>query len=368
MTVSWTDAELQDLKKPSMQAAPLAADLALLGPKIPPQQQIVLYSDAQWEEFVHEWAHFCLKKKYKQVQRFSGSGDRGVDVAGFTDDHKLNGVWDNYQCKHYDHALYPTDALPEIGKMLWHAFNKQFAPPRRYYFVAPRGVGTTLNGLLSNAPELKKELVKRWEKDCKSKITAKQDITLEGVFLAYVENFDFTIFNSKTALALVEDHQHCPMHAAQFGGGLPVRPDPPEPPEQVDLVESRYIKKLLDAYADHKKEDVPSPDHLKKWSKLKDHFFRQRIAFYHAKSLRVFARDTVPDGTFKSLQQDIYIGVIDTHDAEQPDGYARVCAVTKSARDLQITTNALITRSKPQDRDGICHQLANEDRLKWTSE
>jgi hypothetical protein len=40
-------------------------------------------------------------------------------------------------------------------------------------------------------------------------------------------------------------------------------------------------------------------------------------------------------------------------------------AVTKAARDMQITSNALITRAKPQDRDGICHQLANEDRLRW---
>lgn len=80
----------------------------------------------------------------------------------------------------------------------------------------------------------------------------------------------------------------------------------------------------------------------------------------------MFARDTVPAGTFESLQEDIYTGVIDTHVATHADGYVRVCAVTKAARDLQITSNVLIMRAKPQDRDGICHQLANEDRLQWT--
>jgi hypothetical protein len=99
---------------------------------------------------------------------------------------------------------------------------------------------------------------------------------------------------------------------------------------------------------------------------LRDHFLRQREAFYQAESLRVFARDTVPPGTFESLQDDIYDGVIDTHDAGHADGYARVCEVTKAARELQITSNALISCTKPKDRDGICHHLANEDRLQWT--
>jgi pilus assembly protein CpaF len=40
--------------------------------------------------------------------------------------------------------------------------------------------------------------------------------------------------------------------------------------------------------------------------------------------------------------------------------------VTQAARALQLTSNALLTSTKPKDRDGICHQLANEDRLRWT--
>ena len=100
--------------------------------------------------------------------------------------------------------------------------------------------------------------------------------------------------------------------------------------------------------------------------KLKDHFRRQREAFYHAESLRVFARDSVPPGTFESLQDDIHDGVIDTHDASHSDGFEKVCAVTKAAREVEITANALITSTRPKDRDGICHQLVNEERLQWT--
>jgi hypothetical protein len=279
---------------------------------------------------------------------------------------KLLGVWDNYQCKHYDHALYPSDALPEIGKLLWYTFKDEFAVPRRYYFVAPKGVGTTLNGLLANAGELKKVLIEGWDKNCKNKITRTEEIRMTSDFLAYVEAFDFSIFDSKTGLQLVEDHQHCPYHAARFGGGLPPRPDPETPPDDIAPTESRYVEQLFSAYADHKKTPITDLTGLKPHPTLRDHFLRQRVSFYHAESLRIFARDSVPPGTFESLQEDICAGVIDTHDAAHADGYARVCAVTKAARDMQITANALITRAKPQDRDGICHQLANEDRLRWT--
>lgn len=156
------NAHLKDIPPPAAATETLTADQALHGHHIPPQQQLLLYSADQWEGFVQEWAHYCLKAIYSQVQRFSGAGDRGIDIAGFTDANKLNGVWDNYQCKHYDHALYPSDALPEIGKLLWYTFNKQFAVPSRYCFVAPKGAGTTLNAYLANAPELKKALIEGW--------------------------------------------------------------------------------------------------------------------------------------------------------------------------------------------------------------
>jgi hypothetical protein len=90
--------DFADISEPPAPGSILGPDQALLGPQIPAHQQIVLYSDKQWETFVQEWAHFCLKKEYVQVHRFSGSGDKGVDVAGFADAQKLNGVWDNYQC------------------------------------------------------------------------------------------------------------------------------------------------------------------------------------------------------------------------------------------------------------------------------
>lgn len=153
MTEEW-----REIAAPLIPNEPTAALIAS-GPSIPPQQRLLLYSADQWEDFIEEWAYYCLRTRYTHVQRFSGAGDRGIDIAGFTDGFRLLGVWDNYQCKHYDHALYPTDIWVELGKIIWHSFNDEYAPPRHYYFVAPKGVGTTVGGLFANAAKLKEQLL-----------------------------------------------------------------------------------------------------------------------------------------------------------------------------------------------------------------
>lgn len=360
MSGDWTD-----IPGPSTPSTLITSAHIATGPVIPPQQRLLTYSYDQWEDFVQEWLHYCLRKNYKQINRFTGSGDMGVDVVGFVDDKRLEGVWDNYQCKHYDQALTPGNIWVEIGKVVWYSFNKKYAPPRRYYFVAPRGAGTKLSRLLSNATDLRSELLDNWDKSIKNHITSTQEVRLDAKLLAYVNAFDFSIFESKTALQLVEDHRETPVHAARFGGGLPARPAPNTPPIDVALKESQYISQLLGAYAEHAGSAISDPADIP-LPKLKSHFNRQREAFYQAESLRVFARDNVPKGTFESLQQDVYTGVIDTHDSDHVDGFQKVCAVTKAARDLEITANALISCTNPQDRDGICHQLVNEERLRWT--
>jgi hypothetical protein len=347
MTEEW-----KEIAEPAILNQPTAASMTS-GPPISPQQRLLLYSADQWEEFIEEWAYYCLRARYMHVQRFSGAGDRGIDIAGFTDAFRFLGVWDNYQCKHYDHALYPTDIWVD-------------APPRHYYFVAPRGVGTTVGGLFANAKKLKEQLMVNWDRYVRKEISSTIDVVLEGELLAYFETFDFTIFDSKTALQLIEDHCSTPRHAMRFGGGLKSRPTSPAPPMTIASSESRYVSKLLAAYTQHKGVTVSDAAALGKWPPIKAHFSRQREAFYEAEALRIFARDSVPSGTFEALQEDIYGGVVDVHDGPHADGYARVVAVTKSARDLQITANPLISCTKPKDRDGICHQLANDDRFQWT--
>jgi len=356
----------KDIPVPSAQG-PLTLDQAQFGHRLPPQQQLILYSPGQWEDFAHEWVHYGLKQLYLKVERFSGPGDEGIDVAAYTDAKKLDGIWDNYQCKHYDHALQPSDVWAEFGKILWYSCMGSYKAPRQYFFVAPRGAGTKLTALLGNAAKLKAAVLENWDKHIRKKITDTQEVALEGKLLDYVEGFDFSIFEAKTSLEIIELHREkCPYHVARFGGGLPERPEAQLPPDQIAATESRYVSNLLDAYADHTKQQMPTPDALKGWPKLSAHFIRQREAFYYAEGLRVFARDSVPAGTFESLQEEIYDGIIDVNEADHSDGLTRLTEVMKTARSLELTSNALLMRAKMKDRDGICHQLSNDEWLKWT--
>jgi hypothetical protein len=69
-----------ELAAPS--GAPVSSTKILHGRLIPPQQQILLYSAEEWEEFILEWVHY-QKTQYQKVVRLSGATDMGIDVAGF---------------------------------------------------------------------------------------------------------------------------------------------------------------------------------------------------------------------------------------------------------------------------------------------
>lgn len=359
----------QPILEPKKNAAPVTAGQIASGAPIPPIKRLKLFSPDDWEEFINEWAYFSRLKRglYLDVVRFSGAGDKGVDVAGFVDAKGFHGCWDGFQCKHYSDPLTPGIAKPEIAKILWFSFCGDFNVPRNYFFMAPHGIGTKLNAALKKPDALKQEILVSWDKDCRKAITSTQEIDLDGAFLSYVKAFDFSIFKAIQPSILIDEHRlYSPYHLAIFGGGITGTPLPAIPPTQIGADESVYVAELLRAYADHKKSAVSSHSDLKQWPSLNAHFNRQREAFYQAESLRVFVRDKVEPGTFERLQDEIFSGVIDTRDDAYEDGYRRVCAVTKAAQDMQLTANPVGPIAQVQHRHGICHQLANTDRLKWT--
>ena len=49
------------------------------------------------------------------------------------------------------------------------------------------------------------------------------------------------------------------------------------------------------------------------------------------------------------------------------DGYARVLAATRTAQSLALTAHALGNTATVPDRRGICHQLANDGKVRWTT-
>jgi C-terminal domain 6 of the ABC-three component (ABC-3C) systems len=356
-------AELTDIGDPSVGGTQSSAKV-LHGKLIPPQQQILLYSADEWEIFVQEWAHY-QKTIYHKVVRFAGANDMGVDVAAFVEKKGLRGIWDNYQCKHYKDALTPKTGVSEAGKIIWHIFKEHISCPRKYYFLAPKDCGISLKKLLLNTNDLKVKLIEKWDDWCGISITSKEVISLEGEFKDFVDAFDFEIFTFKTALDAIDEHRNTPYHASRFGGGLPDRPQVETPPQEPEIHESRYIEQLFEAYTDHKNNKVENLETLEQWSDLADHYHRQREYFYYAESLRNFARDTVPPGTFDELQAEVHAGVVDIEAGPHLCALTRLNSVTQAAAQLPLTANGLISVTKIQDKKGICHQLANDDKLTW---
>ncbi|HHQ4556692.1 ABC-three component system protein [Aeromonas hydrophila] len=207
---------------------------------------------------------------------------------------------------------------------------------------------------------------------CEGQITKTNKIALSDLLLEYYNEFDFSIFTSKSAMELLDEHSRTNYHTVRFGGGLPPRPHIITPPSALSEIESKYVNEILHAYSDFLGEHILCADELdmpcKKKSKLKVDLLRQRERFYHAESLRNFARDTVPEGTFLSLQEELFHGVVDTCDDEHPNGYKRMQATLEKASNLILTSNPLIQAIRVQDKQGICHQLVNDDKMKWVED
>lgn len=337
----------------------------IIGRRFSPQQQILLYEPEEWEEFIHEWVH-SQRSKYKDVLRMSGSGDEGIDIAGLVGDDGLNGEWDCFQCKHFKNPIASSKAMPEIAKILWYSYRGDYAPPRHYYFVAPQGCSTQLTALLKKPGATWDYLREHWKTQCADAISQGTTVKLTGGFLKHAEKFDFGIFSFRTALEIIDEHRFTPYFTSRFGGGLPPRPAVDIPPVHIHDSESRYINQLFEAYSDRTDQPITNIPALAPWTELTKHFHTQREYFYHAESLRNFARDTVPPGTFKELQEEVYEGVVGVASrSDHADALSRLDAVTDASTKVQITANGLLTVLKGKDRKGMCHQLANEERLQW---
>ncbi len=356
----------EDLKEiaPKKPDSAYAASQVIAGNPISKTARLQLFSAAEWESFVEEWAS-SLKTQYVAVKRFGGAGDKGIDIAAFTEKIYFAAPWDNYQCKHYDHALTPSDIWIEIGKLLYYTFTGEYTAPRCYFFVAPKGTGTTFSKLLTDFKKLKEKFFENWDRYCRDHITSTGAVLLENKFREHAEQFDFAIFDSITAVTLIDQHAKTPFHAVRFGGGLPPRAEPQPPPYDVQPTESRYVQQLYEVYSETAGKQLDSKEALTAAPELEQDFLRQRERFYCAEALRNFARDNVPEGTYETLKNETFHGVIDTCESSHPNGLTRLRETLNQSVSLTFHSSPLFSVIANRDKQGICHQLANEDRLTW---
>ncbi len=347
----------QPLKEPTAgMVAPTPAGSTI----VPAIDLLRVFSPGQWEDFALEWAH-SLKGRYQRVERCGGAGDLGRDVVAFVS----NVEWHNYQCKHYKEPLQPNQVVLELGKLCYYVHKKAFSAPSEYYFVAPQGAGNSLSLLFKKPDDLRARLIRDWATKCEEHITSMKKVPLTGELLGFVEGFDFSIVSYVPPMDLIEQHARTRWHAARFPGGLPPRPPAVVPHLNEEKFESPYIGRLLEAYSDHTGVALTVAD-LAAHEPLHRHLLRSRERFFHAESLRNFSRDNLPPRQFEDLQEEFFDAVIDTvEDTCHTDGFQRVKAATRVAQQLDPANNALRHVLGVKDKAGICHQLADNARLKW---
>ncbi len=350
--------------QPSKLSPELTVDVVMSGPLIHPEDRIKLFSADEWEKFIQEWVD-SLRNEYELVERCGGAGDMGRDIIAIVKDG--NGMWDNYQCKHYGNSLTPSDIWVELGKLAYYTKRGEYECPRHYYFIAPKGAGIKLANLLRKPEDLKRQLLKNWDTYCRDGITITEKVECCPAMQAHINTLDFSIFKAMPVLRIIEGHAKTCWHVQRFGGGLAQRPNPVAPPNSPTENEAVFVGELRRAYAEYLKQDLKDIDvGLANHEQLREHFHDARVEFYSAEGLRAFSRDTLPPGEFDKLQDEVYSGIKDDVRGEYSDGYRRVLAVVKTARTLQLTSNSLITRMHTRDRGGICHQLVNDGKFQWT--
>lgn len=353
------------IEKPRELATP-TPECASTGPYIFPQDRIKLYHADEWEKFIQEWA-FYLENKYSEVVRCAGAGDMGRDIIAYPLEAEGK-EWINFQCKHYDHPLYPGDVWIEIGKLCYYTYLEEYQLPKEYYFVAPQASGPELSALIRSPKKLKEKFLENWDKKCKKKITSTKEIPMTTELKNHIDSIDFSIFKILSILNVIEQHRTtAPYHHARFGGGLPERVIE-EIPEMAEEENSAvYVQKLLRAYSEHTGQNYKKIEDIETNEEVKQHFSRARMQFFCAEALRNFSRDNLPEGSFEELQNQFYDGVIDIVQDAHANGFVRVRKTVSEANKLQITNHPLITRVETKDRGGICHQLADGNRIDWTS-
>lgn len=344
----------------------------ILGDVIDPIKRMNLFSADEFESFIELWVTEALKKEYEKVVRASGAGDKGRDVIAYVSESDLQKEWDNFQCKHYKSALAPSDIWVELGKLCYYTFIGEYTIPRNYYFVCQNGVGTTLNSYLEKPEKLKELLIKDWHKYCENKISSKVQIKLTEELKSHIEKIDFKIFKHKTPMELVNSLEGSILFATIFGGGLKKRREMPTlPPSDIDKGELIYTKKLFRAYESKLgcKDDYVNEDTLKDHEVLKRHFERQRVHYFTAMTLLDLERDTRPNNNewISSLKDEVYEEIIDTLEREYDNGYLRVVEVTDRARLMNHQAHPLVNMITSNDKHGICHHLANDEKIDWVN-
>ena len=281
-------------------------------------------------------------------------------MIGLCSPHGCQGVWDNYQCKHYETTLGVPAACEDAGKIIFHAFRGEFTPPRMCSFVAPHGPSTALREDAAQPGQFRDEVIKTWNSRVAPKVVENEKHTLTGDLAAYVAAYDFTSFTMRR-------WRKCSTITATRPTGRPGSAASCRRQTRADAgrnapEETVYVAKLLDVYAEETGVPISCADDLAAHAEWQDDLQKQRVRFYDAEAFMATYRDQTEPGTIESFADQI-LDAIDPAIAMAASAHGRL--TTALSRREHEPASVLSAQAKIRVKQGVCHQLANADRVTW---
>ena len=314
--------------------------------------------------FIELWIE-RKSQQYVRVERIGAANDKGRDVIGFSSERRHEGPWDLYQCKRKTRngKLGLPEATTELGKLFYHHVAGAYRTlPMSYVFVAPRGIVGPLRDLILNPSMLGPHLIAHWDEHCAKRITDKKIVPLTLDVRKAIETFDFGRVDYLTAPLIVKDPAAAPA-LSKVLGLVPDEAPPGTAPHIIQPEELAYVDQLRQVYSEAAGAFFVSADDVFAHHEHGEHLRRQRTRFFEAASFSRFHRDNTAPGALEAFQNDIYHGVIEVYGETHPSRLHRVDAVMKHAGQTQVALLGRLTRIPV--RQGMCHHLANDGRLKW---
>ncbi len=324
--------------------------------------QICALSPSQLEEFIDDWIAQRVKE-YHAHELWRGTGDMGRDVTGYVTGHRLEGAWDNFQCKQLTSKLSERSAFVEMGKIFMHAANGEFALPRAYYFIAPYGLVRAARDLIAHPEKFRQAFLSIWDTMIAPYLVHNQVIKLTPAIEAKIQAFDFTKVDWLDATRLAK-HPACKPALVKWFDEDPGPWPRSAVPDSIQISESAYIGQLLKVYGEKGPGTYPDVATALACPAVGPNLRQQRTRFFDSVAFERFYRDSTPEEYLKNFRDEIYLGVVDVHEATHPSRYVRLGKVMQQAAVLQAS-GVLGKHASPPVKQGTCHVLANEGLLPW---
>ena len=333
------------------------------------RQLLALHPD-ELEDLVKKWIARVFRGggEYVGFERPTASADMGRDAVGFLSEHRYEGEWHNYQCKHLKAPIKLKDFTVELGKVFHYACAGEFTLPSRYIFVAPNAAVREVKKLIDLPSSIATHLLAKWDQYCLSGVSTTPTPLTEEIRLA-ISTYNFARVELLKATELVElpDMRAVMSDVMDIDPGAAPVIDLADVPSTVGLSERPYVDQLVKVFGSHRGCEFADHSELSADQTYGPRLVDERRRYLEHRAFRRHFRDNLPDRDIDAVDDDIRSGVeYHYHNMASAPLHERLTTVMGQAAAVEVSGplgrhRRVTTRVK----QGACHHFANKGDLPW---